>query len=207
MARSTGSGRGSTGRGSGARGARVLLVLAPPAPLLTPCPPGCAQACSVRCPHCSVLSPERGAKPVTSFVKNLSALSDWYSVYTSAIAFTVRAPRAVGGAPPGLRATGPPRPHGFPRDTRPLASVWKVAAVSLPSHRVAAGSRESVGGAGGRPVSTQPHGSPLSMPLSPPWTSQGEDGGEARLPRGALGSSRWVSSGGSWQTPSGLRPS
>uniref|UniRef100_A0A452UYG1 GRAM domain containing 4 n=1 Tax=Ursus maritimus TaxID=29073 RepID=A0A452UYG1_URSMA len=31
----------------------------------------------------------RGAKPVTSFVKNLSALSDWYSVYTSAIAFTV----------------------------------------------------------------------------------------------------------------------
>uniref|UniRef100_A0A8C9KED7 GRAM domain containing 4 n=1 Tax=Panthera tigris altaica TaxID=74533 RepID=A0A8C9KED7_PANTA len=36
-----------------------------------------------------VLSPERGAKPVTSFVKNLSALSDWYSVYTSAIAFTV----------------------------------------------------------------------------------------------------------------------
>ncbi|XP_015426218.1 PREDICTED: GRAM domain-containing protein 4 [Myotis davidii] len=33
--------------------------------------------------------PERGAKPVTSFVKNLSALSDWHSVYTSAIAFTV----------------------------------------------------------------------------------------------------------------------
>uniref|UniRef100_A0A8D0MSI6 GRAM domain-containing protein 4 n=5 Tax=Sus scrofa TaxID=9823 RepID=A0A8D0MSI6_PIG len=32
---------------------------------------------------------KRGAKPVTSFVKNLSALSDWYSVYTSAIAFTV----------------------------------------------------------------------------------------------------------------------
>ncbi|EPY87029.1 hypothetical protein CB1_000279028 [Camelus ferus] len=32
---------------------------------------------------------ERGARPVTSFVKNLSALSDWYSVYTSAIAFTV----------------------------------------------------------------------------------------------------------------------
>ncbi|XP_074083368.1 GRAM domain-containing protein 4 isoform X2 [Macrotis lagotis] len=30
-----------------------------------------------------------GAKPVTSFVKNLSALSDWYSVYTSAIAFIV----------------------------------------------------------------------------------------------------------------------
>uniref|UniRef100_G1SCW8 GRAM domain containing 4 n=1 Tax=Oryctolagus cuniculus TaxID=9986 RepID=G1SCW8_RABIT len=35
------------------------------------------------------LSPERGAKPVTNFVKNLSALSDWYSIYTSAIAFTV----------------------------------------------------------------------------------------------------------------------
>ncbi|XP_053775723.1 GRAM domain-containing protein 4 isoform X4 [Desmodus rotundus] len=32
---------------------------------------------------------KRGAKPVTSFVKNLSALSDWYSIYTSAIAFTV----------------------------------------------------------------------------------------------------------------------
>nr|XP_031319332.1 GRAM domain-containing protein 4 [Camelus dromedarius] len=32
---------------------------------------------------------KRGARPVTSFVKNLSALSDWYSVYTSAIAFTV----------------------------------------------------------------------------------------------------------------------
>lgn len=32
---------------------------------------------------------KRGAKPVTNFVKNLSALSDWYSVYTSAIAFTV----------------------------------------------------------------------------------------------------------------------
>ncbi|XP_064139429.1 GRAM domain-containing protein 4 isoform X4 [Loxodonta africana] len=32
---------------------------------------------------------KRGAKPVTNFVKNLSALSDWYSVYTSAIAFIV----------------------------------------------------------------------------------------------------------------------
>ncbi|XP_077025308.1 GRAM domain-containing protein 4 isoform X2 [Tamandua tetradactyla] len=32
---------------------------------------------------------KRGAKPVTSFLKNLSALSDWYSVYTSAIAFIV----------------------------------------------------------------------------------------------------------------------
>uniref|UniRef100_A0A8C2W4T5 GRAM domain containing 4 n=1 Tax=Chinchilla lanigera TaxID=34839 RepID=A0A8C2W4T5_CHILA len=32
---------------------------------------------------------KRGAKPVTNFVRNLSALSDWYSVYTSAIAFTV----------------------------------------------------------------------------------------------------------------------
>ncbi|EMP31396.1 GRAM domain-containing protein 4 [Chelonia mydas] len=30
---------------------------------------------------------KRGAKPVTNFVKNLSALSDWYSIYTSAIAF------------------------------------------------------------------------------------------------------------------------
>ncbi|XP_027710055.1 GRAM domain-containing protein 4 isoform X2 [Vombatus ursinus] len=32
---------------------------------------------------------KRGAKPVTSFVRNLSALSDWHSVYTSAIAFIV----------------------------------------------------------------------------------------------------------------------
>ncbi|KAF7246615.1 GRAM domain-containing protein 4 [Varanus komodoensis] len=32
---------------------------------------------------------ERGAKPVTNFVKNLSALSDWYSIYTSAIAFII----------------------------------------------------------------------------------------------------------------------
>lgn len=48
----------------------------------------------------SDLSPERGAKPVTSFVKNLSALSDWYSIYTSAIAFTVSAPCGVGGCAP-----------------------------------------------------------------------------------------------------------
>lgn len=46
--------------------------------------------------HAIILSPERGAKPVTNFVKNLSALSDWYSVYTSAIAFTVSAPGGVG---------------------------------------------------------------------------------------------------------------
>ncbi|XP_078535851.1 GRAM domain-containing protein 4 isoform X2 [Lissotriton helveticus] len=32
---------------------------------------------------------KRGAKPVTSFVKNLSALSDWHSVYTSVIAFII----------------------------------------------------------------------------------------------------------------------
>ncbi|NXG23653.1 GRAM4 protein, partial [Grallaria varia] len=32
---------------------------------------------------------KRGAKPVTDFVKNLSALSDWYSIYTSAIAFII----------------------------------------------------------------------------------------------------------------------
>lgn len=48
----------------------------------------------------SDLSPERGAKPVTSFVKNLSALSDWYSVYTSAIAFTVSAPCGMGVCTP-----------------------------------------------------------------------------------------------------------
>lgn len=43
---------------------------------------------------------ERGAKPVTNFVKNLSALSDWYSIYTSAIAFIVSYP-----IPPGLVRT------------------------------------------------------------------------------------------------------
>ncbi|KAK4830005.1 hypothetical protein QYF61_008175 [Mycteria americana] len=40
---------------------------------------------------------KRGAKPVTNFVKNLSALSDWYSIYTSAIAFIVSYP-----IPPGV---------------------------------------------------------------------------------------------------------
>ncbi|XP_039617012.1 GRAM domain-containing protein 4 isoform X2 [Polypterus senegalus] len=32
---------------------------------------------------------KRGAKPVTNFVRNLSALSNWHSVYTSAIAFII----------------------------------------------------------------------------------------------------------------------
>ncbi|XP_032895642.1 GRAM domain-containing protein 4 isoform X2 [Amblyraja radiata] len=32
---------------------------------------------------------KRGAKPVTSFLKNLSALSNWHSVYTSVIAFII----------------------------------------------------------------------------------------------------------------------
>ncbi|CAJ1054426.1 GRAM domain-containing protein 4-like isoform X2 [Xyrichtys novacula] len=32
---------------------------------------------------------KRGAQPVTTFLKNLSALSNWHSVYTSAIAFIV----------------------------------------------------------------------------------------------------------------------
>ncbi|MEE6481176.1 hypothetical protein FKM82_012775 [Ascaphus truei] len=32
---------------------------------------------------------KRSAKPVTNFAKNLSALSDWHSVYTSAIAFII----------------------------------------------------------------------------------------------------------------------
>uniref|UniRef100_A0A3Q3EK75 GRAM domain containing 4 n=1 Tax=Labrus bergylta TaxID=56723 RepID=A0A3Q3EK75_9LABR len=36
-----------------------------------------------------VVFPERGFKPVTNFMRNLSALSSWYSVYTSAIAFIV----------------------------------------------------------------------------------------------------------------------
>ncbi|XP_041935558.1 GRAM domain-containing protein 4 isoform X4 [Alosa alosa] len=32
---------------------------------------------------------KRGARPVTNFMKNLSALSNWHSVYTSAIAFII----------------------------------------------------------------------------------------------------------------------
>ena len=32
---------------------------------------------------------ERGARPVTNFMRNLSALSNWHSVYTSGIAFIV----------------------------------------------------------------------------------------------------------------------
>ena len=65
----------------------------------------------------SNLSPERGAKPVTSFVKNLSALSDWYSVYTSAIAFTVSVPHRVGAcAPHGVGAVLP--------DGRGVCSQW-----------------------------------------------------------------------------------
>lgn len=71
--------------GSGAPGAQVIR--GPLCSWPSHCrPPRCAQALAS---PWSVLSPERGAKPVTSFVKNLSALSDWYSVYTSAIAFTV----------------------------------------------------------------------------------------------------------------------
>uniref|UniRef100_A0A674DYZ2 GRAM domain containing 4 n=1 Tax=Salmo trutta TaxID=8032 RepID=A0A674DYZ2_SALTR len=33
--------------------------------------------------------PERGARPVTNFMRNLSALSNWHSVYTSAISFII----------------------------------------------------------------------------------------------------------------------
>ncbi|CAG5927701.1 unnamed protein product [Menidia menidia] len=35
---------------------------------------------------------KRGARPVTNFLRNLSALSNWHSVYTSAIAFIVKNP-------------------------------------------------------------------------------------------------------------------
>uniref|UniRef100_A0A665WW71 GRAM domain-containing protein n=1 Tax=Echeneis naucrates TaxID=173247 RepID=A0A665WW71_ECHNA len=35
------------------------------------------------------LSAKRGARPVTNFLRNLSALSNWHSVYTSAIAFII----------------------------------------------------------------------------------------------------------------------
>lgn len=38
--------------------------------------------------------PERGFRPVTNFMRNLSALSSWYSGYTSAIAFIV-SPRST----------------------------------------------------------------------------------------------------------------
>lgn len=38
---------------------------------------------------CVLFSSERGARPVTNFMRNLSALSNWHSVYTSAIAFIV----------------------------------------------------------------------------------------------------------------------
>lgn len=79
----------------------------------------------------SVLSPERGAKPVTSFVKNLSALSDWYSVYTSAIAFTVSAPRGwVVGCAPSLR---------FPEGPTHPCRVGQLPASVFPSVKWAAG--------------------------------------------------------------------
>lgn len=41
------------------------------------------------CDWSAVVFTERGFKPVTNFKRNLSALSSWYSVYTSAIAFIV----------------------------------------------------------------------------------------------------------------------
>lgn len=40
---------------------------------------------------------ERGLKPVTNFKRNLAALSSWYSVYTSAIAFIVSPQRRSTG--------------------------------------------------------------------------------------------------------------
>lgn len=47
------------------------------------------------CDWSVVVFPERGFKPVTNFKRNLTALSSWYSVYTSAIAFIVSAHRFV----------------------------------------------------------------------------------------------------------------
>lgn len=78
-----------------------MLLLPPAPPASRPARWVCDSQVSPRLSARPVLSLERGAKPVTSFVKNLSALSDWYSVYTSAIAFTVSASRGlVGCAPP-----------------------------------------------------------------------------------------------------------
>lgn len=80
---------------------------------------GCPSTRERRPDRAFALCPERGARPVTSFVKNLSALSDWYSVYTSAIAFTVSAPVGRAG-----RASSPrdPRPGSAGRPGRHLAS-------------------------------------------------------------------------------------
>ena len=104
---SAGRAEGLRGRGPGAgtlalrRQGFALLLLPPAPPASRPARRVCDSQVSPRLSARPVLSPERGAKPVTSFVKNLSALSDWYSVYTSAIAFTVSASRGlVGCAPP-----------------------------------------------------------------------------------------------------------
>lgn len=76
----------------------------------------------------SALSPERGAKPVTSFVRNLSALSDWYSVYTSAIAFTVSGSSGgVGGclchtSPVSSRVAQDPGWEAVPVSLRPCVA-------------------------------------------------------------------------------------
>lgn len=101
------------GRAEGLRGRRpgagtlalrrqgfALLLLPPAPPASRPARWVCDSQVSPRLSARPVLSPERGAKPVTSFVKNLSALSDWYSVYTSAIAFTVSASRGLVGCVP-----------------------------------------------------------------------------------------------------------
>lgn len=63
---------------------------------------------------------ERGFRPVTNFTRNLSALSSWYSVYTSAIAFIVRQ-----------------RSPGYISDSsswqiRPLAVSWSVVSACPP---------------------------------------------------------------------------
>lgn len=77
------------------------------------------------------LSPERGARPVTSFVKNLSALSDWYSVYTSAIAFTVSASRGAGGL--CFAPRDPPWPCGAARGcAQPQAPICRAGAAIQP---------------------------------------------------------------------------
>lgn len=54
------------------------------------------------------LFPERGFKPLTNFKRNLTALSSWNSVYTSAIAFIV----------------SPTRTHTRDKETRMLIVWW-----------------------------------------------------------------------------------
>lgn len=108
------------------------------------------------------LSPERGAKPVTSFVKNLSALSDWHSVYTSAIAFTVSAPRGW-GRPPGS-STGP-RCAGAARGQLSLGLPTCEVGTGMPPGGVAGRIREGVSHGRPRSLLQRTCHAPLCFPV------------------------------------------